>query len=373
MNTLLLITILVTAIPVTVYGIYILGATFSKPKKVPPLPEKPFVSIVIPAYNEELVIADRVSNLAESYPVDRMEIIISNDGSTDRTETVAKEALEKNSANGKVITHKRSGVNKTINRGIDEASSEIIAITGSDGLYDKNTLPDLLGVLLSDDKIGAVSGDMIPLAKGETVFSNSETAYRSIYGKICTWESNISSTYCLNGAVVAFKRKASRALNTRKGADDASMALSVIRNGYRCQYVQSAKFYEYVPHKFSEQKNQKIRRATRLLEATFANLDVLSPKYGRFGTFIFPLRIIMLFIVPGMTLLSIFLWALYLATIGPAYGLAFIVLVASVMLIGNWRPNILSSFILYQAYLFFGLFNMLRDVHVWEPMKREGM
>ncbi len=139
--------------------------------------------------------------------------------------------------NSKITYHSRSGVNKAINCGINESSNEIVVITGAHGLFDKDTIPHLLSVLLSSDDIGAVSGDLNPVAKGDTVFSKSEAAYCSMYGRICTWESNVHSIYCFNGPVVAFKKSASSTLNTRRGADDASMALSVIRKGYKCKYV----------------------------------------------------------------------------------------------------------------------------------------
>lgn len=371
MNSLLLLTLITTAIPLTVYLIYILAAITSKPTLPKPLESLPNISIVIPAYNEESVIEDRINNLAEIYPKDRMELIISNDGSSDNTEIIAQKALANNSLCGKVITHPRSGVNKAINRGINESSHEIVVITGADGLFDENTIPHLITVLLSSNDIGAVSGDIVPMSKGNTIFSKSENAYRSIYGKICIWESKVHSTYCLNGAVVAFKKNATTSLNTKKGADDASMALSVIRNGYRCQYVPSAKFYEYVPYKFNEQRRQKIRRATRLMEATFFNRDVMSSKYGKFGMLIFPLRILMFFVVPMSFFVSILLWTIIIASIDIIYGIGFLAFIAALVIAGSVKTNLISSFIIYQAYLFLGLFNMLRDVHVWEPAERD--
>lgn len=370
MTPLLPITLITTAIPLAVYLIYILVAITAKPTSPKQLQKLPNISIVIPAYNEESVLEDRINNLAEVYPKDKMEIIISNDGSSDNTEEIAKNTLKNYSLTGKVITYPRSGVNKAINRGINEASNEIVVITGADGLFDENTIPHLLSVLLSNDDVGAVSGDLIPVAKGDTMFSKSEAAYRSIYGRICIWESNVHSTYCFNGPVVAFKKAASSTLNTRRGADDASMALSVIRKGYKCKYVPTAKFYEYVPDKFYEQRRQKIRRATRLLEATFFNRDVLSTKYGKFGTFIFPLRILMFFVVPTTFLLSLLLWTIVLASINILYGIGFVAVIIALVMAGNLYTNVLSSFIIYQVYLFLGLFNMLRDVHVWEPTER---
>ena len=370
MPLLLTLTFLITAIPLSVYLVYIIGVLTSS--SIPPklLESLPCISIVIPAYNEESVIEERINNLAKVYSKDKMEIIISNDGSTDNTEKVAQNALTKNFLTGKVITHSRSGVNKAINRGINESSNEIIVITGADGLFDEDTIPHLLSVLISSDDIGAVSGDIVPMSKEKSIFSNSEAAYRSIYGKICVWESKIHSTHCLNGAVVAFKKSASSSLNTRKGADDASMALSVIRNGYRCQYVPSAKFYEPVPYKFNEQRRQKIRRATRLLEATFFNIDMLSPRYGKFGVFIFPLRILMFFVAPSAFFLSLLLWIILLSSMNIMYGIGLVVFFIAMVLGGTIYTNLLSSFIIYQGYLFLGLFNMLRDVHIWEPPER---
>jgi biofilm PGA synthesis N-glycosyltransferase PgaC len=368
--SLLTIAVLLTVIPASVYFIYLVGAFTTKDPQVKKLESLPLVSVVIPAYNEEAGIADRINNLVSVYPVEKLEIIVSNDGSQDKTEEVAKNALQQHSIKGEVITHERSGVNKAINRGIEHSSNELVVITGADGLFDENTIPDLLSVLLSSNDIGAVSGDLVPVAKGESVFSNSESAYRSIYGRICTWESNVHSTFCFNGPVVAFKKEASSSLNTRRGADDASMALSVIKKGYRCQYVPSAKFYEYVPDKFYEQRRQKIRRATRLLEATFFNRDALSPKFGKFGTLVFPLRILLFFVVPTIFFLSLLAWFFYLASLNILYSVIFVLAIFALISIGGIVPNVLSSFIIYQSYLFLGFFNMLRDVHIWEPTER---
>lgn len=370
MALLTILTLTITAIPLAVYLIYIFASITSKPMPVKPLENLPHISIVIPAYNEESIIEDRINNLAEIYPKQRMEIIVSNDGSSDRTENAAQNALEKYSLDGKIITHPRSGVNAAINRGIKESSSQIVVIAGADGRFDGNTIPALVSVLMSSEDIGAVSGDLVPVAKGESMFSNSEAAYRSIYGRICTWESKVHSTYCFNGPVVAFKKSAAASLNTRRGADDASMALSVIRNGYRCKYVPSAKFYEFVPSSFNEQRRQKIRRATRLLEATIVNRDVLSSKYGMFGLFIFPLRILLFFVVPAAFFLSLLLWTVLLGSIDIWYSAGFLIIVAASVLLGSFKTNVLSSFMIYQGYLFVGLFNMLRDVHVWEPTER---
>ncbi|MBN1133885.1 MAG: glycosyltransferase [Methanosarcinaceae archaeon] len=368
---LLILTLIVTAIPLSVYLIYILAAINSKSNSLKPLQQLPQISIVIPAYNEESVIGDRIKNIVEVYPVDLIELVITNDASTDNTANMASQVMKDLGIKGKILTNeKRSGVNFTVNHGVSKASNEIIVLTGADGEFDKDTIPNLLAVLLSSDDVGAVSGDLIPVYQKKAVSTRSEDAYRSIYGKICVWESNVHSTYCFNGPATALKKTARANVHVTKGADDASTALGIIKNGYRCLYVPDAKFYEYIPDKLKEHKRQKIRRATRLLEATLVHKDLLSSKYGRFGTIVYPLRILMFFVCPFMVFASIVLWTYLLSQINILYGIAAITSVVLLLLFGNIKSNMISSFLLYQGYLLIGLINMFRDVHLWEPTER---
>lgn len=369
--SLLIVAVLFSIIPFVVYTVYILGALKAKSPQVPGLESLPFISIVVPAYNEESVIGARIKNLAESYPVDLFELVITNDGSTDATKKVALDTMKELGINGRVVTNDvRSGVNFTVNHGVSEASADIIVLTGADGEFDRDTIPNLLAVLLSGEDIGAVSGDLVPVSYRKAVTTHAEDAYRSVYGKMCTWESNIHSTYCFNGPATALRKKARANVHVTKGADDASTALGIIKNGYRCLYVPGARFYEYIPAGFKEHRRQKIRRATRLLEATFVHRDLLSSRFGKFGTIVFPLRILLLFVCPFMTFASIILWFAVLYQMNMLFGFAFILLLVILLLIGSVRANIISSFIFYQAYLLIGLINMFRDVHIWEPTER---
>ena len=93
MTLLLPLTFIITAILFAVFLVYILAAITSKPIPPKPLHQLPNISIVIPAYNEESVIEDRINNLTEIYPKDKMELIISNEGSLDNTEEIATNAI----------------------------------------------------------------------------------------------------------------------------------------------------------------------------------------------------------------------------------------------------------------------------------------
>lgn len=363
--------IVLTCVVAVVYVTYFCASSYKKGEEIISLSEYPPISIIFPAYNEEKVIDNRIKNLVESdYPVEKMELIIVNDASEDNTEDVALKAMEKYGLKGRAIKNKtRAGVNFSMSRGIKEAKNDVVVCTDADVYFDRSALKLVVSKLVSKKDIGAVTGDLQPL-KGKEVTKKSESAYRSIYGKICEWESDVASTYCFNGALYAIKKSAPSTLDIKDGAYDAGIAFSIIRNGYKAVYVSSAKVFENVPDDLLAQFRQKIRRA-RLLKATWINKDMMSGKHGKFGRVVLPLRFTAFLVVPAAFFMSLCLWIYIFSSINIIF-LPFSVIVFLLAAIsGVWRSNLVSTFILHQLYLFMGLFNTFRDVHIWKLTERK--
>jgi len=301
--------IILTGIVAIVYLTYFFASSSKKREKINSLSEYPPISIVFPAHNEEKVIDNRIKNLAEiDYPAEKMELIIVNDASEDNTEDVALKAMKNYGIKGRVVKNDtRSGVNFSMRRGIEEVEHEIVVCTDADVYFDISALKLVVSKLMSKKDIGAVTGDLQPL-KGKEVTKKSESAYRSMYGKICEWESEVASTYCFNGALYAIKKGTPSTLDIKDGAYDAGIAFSVIRNGYKAAYVSSAKVFENVPNDLSAQIRQKIRRAARLIKATWINKNMMSGKHGKFGRVILPLRFTAFSVVPAAFFMSVCLW-----------------------------------------------------------------
>lgn len=99
------------------------------------------VSVVIPAYNQE----ELLKRCIESIPIrEDVEIIVINDGSTDKTKETAYEC-KKNNPNVKVITYKTNkGVSYARNKGIDKALGEYIVFIDSDDYVDTNVFNDIV-------------------------------------------------------------------------------------------------------------------------------------------------------------------------------------------------------------------------------------
>lgn len=130
-----------------------------------PLGELPFVSILIPAHNEERVIEKTIRAIGGmDYPRDRMEVLCLNDGSRDRTSLLAAREAEKVGPHVKIIDvpQKLGGRGKSavLNYGLTRARGEVIAVYDADNTPARSALMYLVRTLQRgrDKKVGAVIG-----------------------------------------------------------------------------------------------------------------------------------------------------------------------------------------------------------------------
>lgn len=353
------------------YLVFFIGIHIGKKEGPAPEPEEyPAISIIMAAYNEATVIRERIQNIKESeYPVDKYEIILVDDCSSDDTLTKAEDACQEVGIRHTILENPgRMGTNRSINRAIEAASHSVLVTTDADVFFEKKALKRLISRLMSEERIAAVCGDLRPLPDELTHTSQLENTYRDYYGRMCTWESAVDSTYNFNGGLVAFKKDLVHRIDDRRGADDANSAFEAIRRGYRAVYEIDAVVYEDIPDNFSRQYKQKIRRATRLIEATIANFDLLK-KERPFSRIFYPLRIMMYLLTPLLFFISCIFLLTGLFIINPLLPVGAIVAFISISLI--WKSNLITAFATNQAYLLTGLFNLGKDMRVWESTSKK--
>src|SRR3972149_5816319 len=112
----------------------------------------PKISVIIPLYNHEKYIREAVYSVLEQ-SIQDFELIIINDGSTDKSEEVVN-AIKDDRI--KYFFQENQGAHNTINRGIRLAQGEYISILNSDDVYYQNRFEEALKVLESDSSIYAV-------------------------------------------------------------------------------------------------------------------------------------------------------------------------------------------------------------------------
>lgn len=361
--------VLLAAVP---YVVYLFGMTFGKKPneiKTGDTANLPDISIVVCAYNEERNIRKKIQSIIEcSYPENKIELIIVNDASHDKTEEVARDALKDVHIKWEIHTNeKQQGKNKSLNTGISLASSDIVFSTDADLVWDKYSAERLVRGLLSDDKYAAGTGDLQP-NQGIDRVTSMEKTYRSFFGRMAEWEAVHDSTYAFNGCLLVFRKSKVQGVNETAGADDANLAFSAIRNGYRTFYDSQAVIFEELPENLKKQYTQKVRRAKGLIQTTLMNRDLLKEKRP-FSKIFYPLRIWMFTVTPTLLFSGAVLFCgglLFIQPIVLALGILALILLSVLK-----KGNLITSFITNQFYLFMGLYSRRKDAVIWQSTSKK--
>lgn len=338
------------------------------------------VSVIISTYNEAEVIERKLNNISElNYPKEKIEILVLDDASTDKTAELAKRKIAEKKLFGRVIRNQnRLGLNRSLNLAMEETKHDLVCITDSDVMLEKNALKNAICVLRGFKGAGGVTGKIQPVFKGKGVAQTNESIYRGFYDKMMLAESTIHSAFPGNGPLVVFdKTKVKSAIPVEYGSSDGNLAINVIKSGLRFIYVPNAIVFEPVPENLGQQRLQKVRRAQRLIQVFFHNREIfLNKKFGGFGTRIFPLKFLIVGLCPLIGLLGLILITSSIlisqSFILYEISLISIALMALLLLLNKEIRNTLSSFIFHQIYLLAGLVLSLRKSIYWRTIDRDS-
>lgn len=251
------------------------------------------ISILIPSYNEENTIINKLNDIIHlNYPKDRMETII-EDCSNDNTVNLIMKFSQEHKDIRIILNHDddRKGVSYAINRGKASAHGDIIVRTDADSTLEKDCLNIVLETF-KDEKIGCVTGKSHPIG------SIKEEKYRGINTKIQLFETKIDSTIIAHGPFTAFRRKIPVVIDEDVlTADDSEISVRIRKFGYRSVLDPNIIFYEKTS--VGGRDEQKIRRAAGLIALLWRNSDVLfNLKYGLYGMIVFPFNFFLTIVLP---------------------------------------------------------------------------
>lgn len=225
----------------------------------------PFVTIVVPAYNEENIIQFKLKNLAKiDYPRNKLKILVVNDGSTDGTfEKILEFKKYANDINIEVLNNPfRKGKTYALNLALKKAEGEVLVVSDADCFWPKNILQRALPYL-SDPSVGAVTALEELLNPEESWVTKTESFYNDMIHTIRLGESKIHSTYFFQGGFGAYKKAVLSQFDPL--ADDSGTALNIIQKGFRTLLIPDAVYYTCAPKKWKEKIAIKIRRARQLV------------------------------------------------------------------------------------------------------------
>jgi len=195
------------------------------------------VTIIVPVYNAEKTIKECINSILEiDYPKEKLELIFVNNSSTDRTENILNEFKDKI----KILYEKKRGPAAARNKGLLNASGEIIAFTDSDCVVERNWLKNIIKPL-KDEQVGIAGGKIlarIPYNKiekfGESIHDHKSAinVFKPPYAISMNWASRLSTLKKMNLFNDNFIR-----------CQDVELSYRIHIAGYKIVYVPEAVVY----------------------------------------------------------------------------------------------------------------------------------
>jgi hypothetical protein len=230
----------------------------------------PSLTILVPAYDEEGVIAAKIRNILDlDYPRERLSALVISDASGDGTyETACGElesASEEDRARIRIVRNPtRTGKTVTLSTWVSEATGEILLFTDANALY----RPDAarrLAAHFREPTVGLVCGRLRYVDDPERGAS-AENLYWRYEDAIKGWEGRLGRLLVANGSIYAVRREHFEEM-PGSVADDFVVPLVTFQKGARLVYEPDAVAEERPPIRAAEDFRSKARIVTRGLEA----------------------------------------------------------------------------------------------------------
>ena len=206
-------------------------------------PIEPFISLLIPAYNEADVIARKIENsLALNYPADRLEIVVASDGSKDRTSETAQKLADGTRVRVLAFAQNRGKI-ATLNASVPELRGEIIVFSDASAMLPADSVR-LLVQNFADPAVGAVSGLYKIIKADEVDVGKSEDFYWRYETFLKIQESRLASILGGHGQLHGIRKELYPYPAPGTINDDYIIPVSVLSKGYRAVYEPAAVVYE---------------------------------------------------------------------------------------------------------------------------------
>ncbi|PIW70899.1 MAG: glycosyl transferase [Ignavibacteriales bacterium CG_4_9_14_3_um_filter_30_11] len=233
----------------------------------------PFVSIIVPVYNEGVVVEDSVRSLL-GLNYSNYEIIIVNDGSKDNTQEVAESLVgyQKGVSSDikiSLINKPNGGKAQALNAGIKYSNAEIVLCM--DG--DSQLSPDSIKLAVrhfSNPEIGAVAGNVKVINRGKLITDLQALEYIEGLNMARSAQSFINLVNIIPGPIGLFRKKAIEEAGFYSSdtfAEDADLTLKVLANGWKIYYEPNSISYTEAPEKLHQLLKQRYRWTRGIIQS----------------------------------------------------------------------------------------------------------
>ena len=245
----------------------------------------PSVSILVPAYNEEIVLENCVKSLIrQDYP-NNYEVIIVDDGSTDDTKVVG-EALAEKYSRVRFYSKVNGGKASALNYGIQKSRGKIVVCIDADSILADDALLHLVRPL-ADLSVGAVGGNVKVANRSKLLNLHQATEYIVGLNIQRRAFSQFGCMQVISGAIGAFRKSVLVEVGGYSDdtiVEDMDITVAIAKAGYQVKFSPNAVAYTEAPESIKDFMKQRYRWTIGGFKVLKKYREMIFNKeYGRFG------------------------------------------------------------------------------------------
>jgi len=260
----------------------------------PKMKRFPTLSILVPAFNESETIAKTIRSLiALSYPDNKKQIIVIDDGSSDETYAIAKSFPEVTA-----LRQENGGKGKALNLGLQHATGELVAVMDADSFVTKGALRAMIGHFRNDN-IMAVT-PTLKVHKPKSFLQRIqyvEYLFSVLFRKIFAY---LDSVYVTPGPFSIYRKvffDRHGGFDEHNITEDMEVAFRIQSLGYDIENSLNAEVFTVTPSNLWVLLRQRVRWYTGMIENLWQYRRLFGPKTGNLGVFVLPMAVISVVIV----------------------------------------------------------------------------
>ena len=239
----------------------------------------PTVTLMICAYNERDVIAEKMENIRQlRYPRSRLCVIWVTDGSTDDSNELLRQYPEVTL----VFSPERRGKAAAMQHGISVSTASIVVFTDANTLLNEGALVEIVRQMQRPG-VSCVSGEKRVKARAQLAEGDSQAAaegeglYWRYESTLKRWDSELYSAMGAAGELFAVKMEHYRQPPSNALLDDFMMSMLIVSDGHRIAYTSEAYASEYGSASMADESKRKRRIAAGGLQSIWWLRSLMNP------------------------------------------------------------------------------------------------